>query len=190
MNVARIAIFASGTGSNALNLIYHFHKNDAVEVALLLSNKADALVVDLARNEGIHTEVLPNSAFVEGSEVLDLLQKLDIHWIVLAGFLRKIPTVVINNYEKRIINIHPALLPNFGGAGMYGMHVHKAVIDAKVPESGITIHYVNDVFDEGEHIAQFAVPITSEDTPESLAKKIQQLEHAHFPSVVASIIQS
>lgn len=190
MNVARIAIFASGTGSNALNLIYHFDKNDAIEVALLLSNKADALVVDLARNEGIRTEVLPNSAFVDGQEVLDLLHSLDIQWIILAGFLRKVPSNVIRAFDKKIINIHPSLLPNFGGSGMYGMYVHQAVIDAKASESGITIHYVNEVFDEGEHIAQFVTTVTPEDTPETLAIKIQHLEHDHFPAIIAATIQS
>lgn len=189
MKIQSIAIFASGTGSNALCLIEHFRTSEMASVNLVVCNKSDAPVVQKVRDLGIEVLIFDNASFDSG---LTLLQELDyraIDWIVLAGFLRKLPLNLINGYPDRIINIHPALLPKFGGKGMYGMHVHKAVIEAGEQETGISIHLVNEEFDKGEIIAQFSVPITETDTPESVALKVQQLEHQHFPYIVANVIQ-
>ena len=189
MKIQSIAIFASGTGSNALCLIEHFRTSENASVNLVVCNKADAPVVQKVRDLGIEVLIFDNASFDSG---LTLLQELDyraIDWIVLAGFLRKLPLNLINGYPDRIINIHPALLPKFGGKGMYGMHVHKAVIEAGEQETGITIHLVNEEFDKGEIIAQFSVPITETDTPESVALKVQQLEHQHYPYIVANVIE-
>jgi phosphoribosylglycinamide formyltransferase 1 len=189
MNKTSIALFASGTGTNAVNLINHFKNNDVIEVALVVCNKADAPVVEKSKALGVEVLVVSNDEVENG---LTLLQELDyraIKWIILAGFLRKIPLNILRGYHNRIINVHPALLPKFGGQGMYGMNVHKAVVEACEMKSGISIHLVNEEFDKGELLAQFEVELLSDDTPEKVAEKVQVLEHRYFPEVVEKIIR-
>lgn len=183
-----IAIFASGTGSNAVQLIEHFRNSKYMEVNVLVCNKADAPVVEKARNLGVEVLIMDNETFENGLTLLQELDYREISWIVLAGFLRKLPVNLINGFRNRIINIHPALLPKFGGKGMYGMHVHRAVIEAGEDRSGITIHLVDEEFDKGEILAQYTVDLTSDDTPETVAKKVQQLEHQHFAYIVEQTI--
>lgn len=185
----RIAIFASGTGSNAGKIMERFAGNAGVEVALVLSNKEGAGVLALADQFGVPSVVIPRKEFVVPGKVVEQLAPYHLDLIVLAGFLLKIPDDLIQAYEQRIINIHPSLLPRYGGKGMYGMNVHNAVIAAGEPESGITIHYVNEVYDDGEIIFQAKCQLLPEDTPEQLRKKIQVLEHTHFPQVVENVLQ-
>ena len=189
MKIQSIAIFASGTGSNALCLIEHFRTSESALVNLVVCNKSDAPVVQKVRDLGIEVLIFDNASFDSGLTLLQELDYREIDWIVLAGFLRKLPLNLVNGYPNRIINIHPSLLPKFGGKGMYGMYVHKAVIEAGEMETGISIHLVNEEFDKGEIIAQFSVPVTKTDTPESVALKVQQLEHEHFPYIVAQVIE-
>lgn len=189
MKIPSIALFASGTGSNAIRIIDHFRASETASVSLVVCNKPDAPVVEKVRELGIEVLVMDNESFESG---LTLLQELDyrgIDWIVLAGFLRKLPVNLINGYRDRIINIHPALLPKFGGKGMYGMHVHRAVVEAGEAETGITVHLVDEEFDKGEILAQYSVDIDPNDTPESVALKVQQLEHQYFPYIVEEVIK-
>lgn len=189
MKIPSIALFASGTGSNALRIIDHFRVSESVVVSLVVCNKPDAPVVEKVRELGIEVLVMDNASFESG---LTLLQELDyrgIDWIVLAGFLRKLPVNLINGYRDRIINIHPALLPKFGGKGMYGMYVHTAVVAAGETETGITVHFVNEEFDKGEILAQYSVAVDATDTPETVAQKVQQLEHRYFPYIVEQVIK-
>ena len=188
MNIQSIAVFASGTGSNAIRLIEHFAASSAISVELVVCNKPDAPVVEKARALGVEVLVMDNASFESGLTLLQELHYRHINWIVLAGFLRKIPVNIIRGFQDRIINIHPALLPKFGGKGMYGMYVHKAVVDACEPETGISIHLVNEEFDKGRLLAQFKVAVSENDTPESVAAKVQELEHRHFADVVETII--
>lgn len=183
-----IAIFASGNGSNAENLMRYFKQHATISIDLLLCNNPTAGVIEKAKKHQTAVVVVSNSAFEDGETVLNELQKHHIDWIVLAGFLRKIPASLIRQFPNRILNIHPALLPDFGGKGMYGKYVHEAVIAAKATKSGISIHFVNADFDEGEIIAQFETPVQPADTPLSLAEKIHTLEHQHFPMVVEETI--
>lgn len=189
MKAESVAVFASGNGSNALRLIDYFNaKNGPVSIDLLVCNKPDAPVVEKAREKGVEVLIVDNATVENG---LTLLQELDyraINWIVLAGFLRKIPLNMIHGFRDRIINIHPSLLPKFGGKGMYGMHVHKAVVAAGEKQTGISVHLVNEEFDKGRILAQFSVTLTENDTPETVAEKVQQLEHAHFAEVVEMAI--
>ena len=189
MKTKSIAVFASGSGSNAENLIRFFKNHPSIRVELVLTNKEDAPVVSKAKNLGVEVLCFSNEAFENGLTVLQELDYRAIDWIVLAGFLRKIPLNIIHGYPNRIINIHPSLLPKYGGKGMYGMHVHQAVIRAQESTSGITIHLVNEEFDKGEQLAQFETSIDSSDTPESLAVKIHALEQKHFPTIVEQTIQ-
>lgn len=183
-----VAIFASGNGSNAVNLIRHFHDHPHIRIALVLSNKQDAPVIEKANDLGVETLIFDNAAFENGLTVLQELDYRGVEWIILAGFLRKIPLNLIHGYPNRILNIHPSLLPKFGGKGMYGMHVHRAVVAAHEPETGISIHFVNANFDEGELIAQFSTEVTPDDTPETVADKIHALETTHFPYIVEQTI--
>jgi phosphoribosylglycinamide formyltransferase 1 len=188
MNIQSIAVFASGTGSNAIRLIEHFAGSSSISVALLVCNKPDAPVVEKVRALGIEVLVMDNASFESGLTLLQELHYRHIDWIVLAGFLRKIPVNIIRGFQDHIVNIHPALLPKFGGKGMYGMYVHKAVVDACEQETGISIHLVNEEFDKGRLLAQFKVAVTANDTPESVAAKVQELEHRHFAGVVETLI--
>ncbi len=193
-----IAILASGTGSNAQKLLDYFGShttyagNDterSATIKLIVSNKADAGVLNIARNNSIPILLIEKEKFFRGNAYVDELREHNIDLIILAGFLWKIPQALIAAYPNRIINIHPALLPKYGGKGFYGKFVHEAVIEAGEKESGITIHYVDEMYDHGGHIFQSKVVVSPDDTPESLAKKIQQLEHEHFPRVIEELIQ-
>jgi phosphoribosylglycinamide formyltransferase-1 len=186
--LTHIAIFASGAGTNAQNIISHFKNHPSIRVALLVSNKPEAGAIKIAQKEKIPTLVLEKERFFRGDGYMkDFLEK-EIRFIVLAGFLWKIPNTLIRAYPHRIINIHPALLPKYGGRGMYGSTVHEAVIAAGEKQSGITIHYVDEVYDNGEIILQETCDVTASDTPDSLAKKIHMLEYAQFPKVIEKVI--
>jgi phosphoribosylglycinamide formyltransferase 1 len=185
----RIAIFASGAGTNAEKLIRHFEPHREAQVTLLVSNKADAGAISVAREHGVETLVIDRDQFYSENSIADELQERGIDLIVLAGFLWLIPRQLIRAYPNRIVNIHPALLPKFGGKGMYGRKVHEAVLAAGEKETGITIHFVNEKFDEGEHIAQFTCPVFPGDTPETIAARVQELEHRHFGGVVEGLIK-
>lgn len=185
----RIAIFASGSGSNAQKLMEHFKRNTEVEIALVLTNNADAYVLQRADSFEIPSHIFDKHEFYKTDNVIDLLKNLSIDLIVLAGFMWLIPKNLIHEYPGRIINIHPAILPKFGGKGMYGDFVHKAVMEAGEPEGGITIHYVNENYDEGEYIYQAKYRIDKGDNLEMVKFKGQQLEHLHYPRVVESIIK-
>ncbi len=184
MEQVKIAIFASGKGSNAKALIEALRDRPRIEVALLLSDRKDAGVFKLAEKEGIHSRCLKKNELKEGKALDSILQEHGIHLIVLAGFFRKIPEEVIEAYRGRILNVHPALLPNFGGKGMYGDHVHRAVIDAGKEESGISIHRVDEIYDNGEILFQKKCPVLPDDTPDRLGERIKGLEHEHYPQVV------
>ncbi len=183
-----IAIFASGSGTNAENLIQFFNHSNTARVVLVLTNNKHAKVIQRAKKLNVDTHIFDHTAFYEGNEVLDTLKKYDVDWLVLAGFLWLVPSQYITAYPGRIINIHPALLPNYGGKGMFGMHVHEAVVRAGDTQSGITIHYVNENFDEGEIIAQHYCNLSPDDTPEELAQKVHALEYEFFPSAVETCI--
>ncbi|WP_256004176.1 MULTISPECIES: phosphoribosylglycinamide formyltransferase [Pedobacter] len=185
----RIAIFASGSGSNAQKLMEHFKNSTEVEIALVLTNNPDAYVLQRADNFEIPSHVFDRRGFYETDEVIDLLRNLDIDLIVLAGFLWLVPIRLINEYAGRIVNIHPAILPKYGGKGMYGDHVHNAVIAAGDAEGGITIHYVNENYDEGEYIHQARYKIEPGDTLEMIKFKGQQLEHQHYPRIIEGIVK-
>ena len=180
----RIAVFASGNGTNAENLIIHFKSSNLVKIELILCNNADAYVLERAKIHGIKSVVFTKSELNLDNSIIDLLDFHNIDFIVLAGFLWLIPSSLITKYPKKIINIHPALLPKYGGKGMYGMHVHESVIEAGEVESGVTIHYVNDKYDEGENIFQARCGINDNDNADSLAKKIHALEHEYFPKII------
>ncbi|AEA43884.1 phosphoribosylglycinamide formyltransferase [Fluviicola taffensis] len=188
MNKKSIALFASGNGSNAINLIHFFQNHPKIEVKTLLCNRENAPIVEKAKSLGIEVLLFSNEEFESGLTVLQELDYRAIDWIILAGFLRKIPVNIIRGYHNRIVNIHPSLLPKFGGQGMYGKFVHEAVIDAKESKSGISIHLVDEEFDKGKVLAQFDTLIEEKDTPENLAEKIQLLEHKHFPIIVEQTI--
>ncbi|WP_142603489.1 phosphoribosylglycinamide formyltransferase [Solitalea koreensis] len=187
--VKRIAIFASGSGSNAQKIIEHFKKNPEVEVSIVLANRPDAYVLQRADNFEIPTHVFDREEFTTSDSVVNLLTNLNIDLVVLAGFLWLIPTNMIEAFPNRIVNIHPALLPKFGGKGMYGMKVHKAVLNAGENESGITIHYVNAEFDEGEIIYQAKYKIEKGDDVDMIAYKGQQLEHQYYPKVIENLLK-
>jgi len=185
----RIAIFASGSGSNAQKMMELFKGSAEVEIALVLTNNPDAFVLQRADNYEIPTHVFDRNDLYESNDIVALLHDLDIDLIVLAGFLWLMPKNLVTEYPGRIINIHPALLPKFGGKGMYGDHVHKAVLAAGETEGGITIHYVNENYDEGEYIYQAKYRINKDDNLEMVKFKGQQLEHQHYPRIVESIIK-
>lgn len=186
----KIAIFASGSGTNAQNIIEYFLHKPEIEVSLVLSNKPDALVLKRAGRFKVPTFTFNRKTFYETRDILDVLRSHKIDLVVLAGFLWLIPDYLLKKYHKRIINIHPALLPKYGGTGMYGMRVHESVINSGDTESGITIHYVNEKYDEGAPIFQAKCKIDMEDFPEMLAQKIHQLEYEHFPRVIEQVMES
>jgi len=185
----RIAIFASGSGSNAQKLMEHFKRSNDTEISLVLTNNADAYVLQRADNFEIPSHIFDKHEFYKTEEVIDLLKNLDIDFIVLAGFLWLIPQNLIAAYPGRIINIHPAILPKFGGKGMYGDHVHHAVMAAGEAEGGITIHYVDENYDEGEYIYQARYKIDKGDNLEMIKFKGQQLEHLHYPRIVETLVK-
>lgn len=185
----RIAIFASGSGSNAQKLMEYFKYHDHAEVALILSNNPDAYVLQRADNFEVPTHIFDRQEFYHTDSVVQLLDKLKIDLVVLAGFLWLVPKNLLQKYPNKIINIHPALLPAYGGKGMYGDHVHQAVLDAKDEESGITIHFVNENFDEGEVIHQARFRIDPEDSIDVIRFKGQQLEHQYYPKIVENLLK-
>ena len=185
----RIAIFASGSGSNAQKLMEHFKRSVEVEIALVLTNNADAYVLQRADSFEIPSHIFDRHEFYHTDNIIDLLKNLDIDLIIIAGFLWLIPKNLIQEYPGRIINIHPAILPKYGGKGMYGDFVHKAIMEANEPEGGITIHYVNENYDEGEYIYQAKYRIDKGDNLEMVKFKGQQLEHLHYPRIVEGIIK-
>ena len=183
-----IAIFASGSGTNAENIITYFSTRNTAKVALVLSNRRDSFVLERAAKHNIRSVFFDRKEFYVTGKVLRYLLLYKIDFIVLAGFLWLIPENILNIYEKRIINIHPALLPKHGGKGMYGERVHEEVIAKHEKESGITIHYVNNHYDEGDIIFQARCAVTPEDTPDTLAAKVHALEYKHFPVVIEELI--
>lgn len=184
-----IAIFASGAGSNAQKIIDHFRDSGLARVTVILSNKAEAGIFKIAEREQIPAVLIDKEQFFRGDTYVKLLQSLDTDLVVLAGFLWKVPANLVEAFPERIINIHPALLPKFGGKGMYGHFVHEAVLAAGEKESGITIHYVNNRYDEGGVILQERCPVSPDDTPETLARKVQVLEHQWFPLIVERLLK-
>ncbi|MFH1321035.1 MAG: phosphoribosylglycinamide formyltransferase [Bacteroidota bacterium] len=183
-----IAIFASGSGTNTENIINYFKNNDRVNIALIISNKKDALVIKRAEKHKIPTFILNREEFYETQNLLTPLNNYKIDLIVLAGFLWLIPNYLIRAFPDKMTNIHPALLPNYGGKGMYGKYVHEAVINAKEKESGISVHYVNERYDEGKIIFQAKCKVYENDTPESLAERLHQLEYEHYPVIIEKIL--
>lgn len=194
----RIAIFASGAGSNAKKIIEHSllptsskgGREKKYEVALIVCNKPGAGVLQIAAEHQIETLHIEKENFFRGDAYVPVLKEKKIDWVVLAGFLWKIPSALIHAYPQHIINIHPALLPKYGGKGMYGAHVHAAVIAAGEKESGITIHFVDEHYDNGAIIFQATCKVKADDTPETLAQRIHLLEHEHFPKVIGQLLQS
>ena len=181
-------IFASGAGSNANQIIKYFRGHKKINVVLVAGNNKNAGVVDIANKEGLPFLEFTKARF-DATGYLDILEFYNIDMIILAGFMWKIPLPMIMHYKRRILNIHPALLPKFGGKGMFGQHVHEKVISECEKESGITIHFVDEIYDHGEIIFQANCTIASNETAETLAKKIQHLEHIHYPQVIEKVIR-
>lgn len=185
----KLAVFASGAGSNAEKLIRYFKASETAQVTLVVCNKPGAGVVSIAANEGVPVLLIEKERFFRGDAYLPFLQKEGIGFLALAGFLWKIPKALIDAYPKRIVNLHPALLPKFGGKGMYGQYVHEAVLNAGEVETGITIHYVDELYDNGDAIFQTACPVLPGDSPADIAGRIHALEHLHYPRVVEEVIR-
>lgn len=184
----RIAIFASGSGTNAEKFFEYFKNSNDIEICILLSNNVNAYALERAKNHNTSTKVFSRQKFQKTNEVLDILESKRIDYIVLAGFLWLVPYNLIKAFPDRIINIHPALLPKYGGKGMYGMNVHEAVKKNKETESGITIHLVNEIYDEGRILFQKEIVVDDSDTPVDIANKIHVLEHLYFPEVVMKYV--
>lgn len=189
MNKVNVAVFVSGGGTNCENLITYFKESETVNIALVISNKADAYALVRAERHGVPTAVVPKAELHDEQKVLQLLRDYDIQFIVLAGFLPLVPDYLINAFPRRIINLHPALLPKFGGKGMWGHHVHEAVKAAGETETGMTVHYVTPVCDGGEIIAQYHVSLSSTDTVDDIAEKEHQLEMQYFPTIVEKVLR-
>lgn len=189
MKKVNVAVFVSGGGTNCENLITYFKDSEQVNIALVISNKADAYALVRAERHGVPTAVVPKVELHDEQKVLSLLRNYDIQFIVLAGFLPLIPDYLINAFPRRIINLHPALLPKFGGKGMWGHHVHEAVKAAGETETGMTVHYVTPVCDGGEIIAQFRVSLSPSDSVDDIAEKEHLLEMQYFPNVVEKVLR-
>lgn len=183
-----IAIFASGTGTNAENIIRYFKASADIQIRLVISSRHDAQVIERAQKLGVPVRVIKKQEFKYEENVLPLLRQYHIDLIVLAGFLLFVPEYLTEAFPNSIINIHPSLLPKYGGKGMYGMHVHEAVKENNEKESGITIHHVSQEYDQGQIIAQFSTPLEPSDTPEQIAKKVHALEYKHYPRVIEKLI--
>lgn len=186
--MVNLAIFVSGSGTNCENIIRYFQNNQQVNISLVISNKADAYALVRAKHLNVETAVLPKSDFNNRELVLDLMSDHRIDFIVLAGFLLMIPDWLIDAYEHRMVNLHPALLPKFGGKGMYGHHVHESVKAAGETETGMTVHWVSNVCDGGEIIEQYKTAISPDDTPDDIAEKEHDLEMEHFPKVIERVL--
>lgn len=183
-----IAIFASGSGSNAENIANYLKGNHTdINISLILTNNPKAFVLERAKKLEIPSLVFSRTDFYESDKIIQALKEIDL--IVLAGFLWLVPVELVKAFPNKIINIHPALLPNYGGKGMYGMRVHEAIVENKEVETGITIHYVNEAYDEGQIIIQEKCSVESSDTPETVAQKVHELEYEHFPKTIAQILE-
>lgn len=189
MKKINIAIFVSGSGTNCENLIKYFSRSEHVRSALVVSNKADALALERAKRLGVATAVAPKTQLNDPNFMLPLLKEYKIDFVVLAGFLPLVPTFLIDAFPRKMVNLHPALLPKYGGKGMWGHHVHEAVKAAGETETGMTVHYVTPVCDSGEIIAQYKVSILPTDTAEDIAQKEHKLEMEYFPKVVEEVIK-
>jgi phosphoribosylglycinamide formyltransferase-1 len=183
-----LVIFASGAGSNTQKIIDYFKNSSLATVTLIVCNKPEAGVLQIAGKENIPSLIISRHTFYETRDIAARLSGIQADWIILAGFLWKIPEYLVSAFPRRIVNIHPALLPRHGGKGMYGMRVHEAVIASGEQESGITIHYVNERYDEGEMILQKTCSVSPGDTPESLAQKVHQLEYEWYPQIIEKLI--
>lgn len=183
-----IAIFVSGNGTNCENIIRHFEKSDKIRVAVVISNKADAFALVRARRLGVDTLVVTKSQLADESEFVPLISGYAVDYIVLAGFLLMIPTYLVERYERRIINIHPSLLPKYGGKGMYGHHIHEAVCASNDTETGITVHYVSNVCDGGDIIFQAKIPVPPMSTPDKIEESVHLLEKEYFPDIIEKTI--
>lgn len=188
--MTKVAIFVSGSGTNCENIIRYFKDSEEVRIRLVVSNKADAYALVRAQNQGVPTAVITKQDFNDQEKMTSLLKEYEIEFIVLAGFLLIVPNFLIEAYDRRMINIHPALLPKYGGKGMWGHHVHEAIKAAGETETGMTVHWVSDVCDGGEIIAQFSTPLSPDDTPDDIAHKEHLLEMEHFPRVIEEIISN
>lgn len=188
--MTKVAVFASGTGSNAEKLITYFNQpSSTIEISLVISNSPDAKVLEKAKSSNVKTAIFSNEDFIKATPIIDYLKEEKIEWIILAGFLRKISSKIIQAFPDKIINIHPSLLPKYGGKGMYGSNVHKAVVAAKEKESGISIHIIDEEYDKGRMLFQASCVVNPSDSAEEVAKKIQILEHQHFAEVVEKAIK-
>ena len=190
MEKVNIAIFVSGSGTNCENLIRYFDGSDSVCCALVVSNKADAKALERATRLGVSTAVAPKAQLNDPDFMLPLMRQYGVQFIVLAGFLPLVPNFLIDAFPRRIVNLHPALLPKYGGKGMWGHHVHEAVKAAGETETGMTVHWVTPVCDGGEIIAQFRCALSPDDSADDIAEKEHQLEMAHFPQVVEQVLQA
>lgn len=186
--VKRIIIFASGSGTNAQNIIEHFQYHNFAKVVLVLSNNKNAKVIHRAKTLRTSSLIFSKDELLSRNSVCEVLKSEKPDLIVLAGFLLKFPEFILKEFPNKVINLHPALLPKYGGKGMYGHHVHEAVIDNKEKETGITFHYVNENYDEGAIIFQKSFKLNENDTPDTVAKKIHELEYAHFPKVIEDLL--
>jgi len=186
--MTRITIFASGAGSNSARIIEYFKNHEKTGVVLIVCNNPSAGVLSIGEREKIPTLLIEKEQFFSGDGYVPYMKSKGIDFIVLAGFLWKIPSAILSAYPNAIINIHPALLPNFGGKGMYGMKVHAAVLKSGHKETGITIHYVDEHYDNGDIIFQDKITVLPSDTPETLAEKVHKLEHQHFPRVIDQVV--
>lgn len=180
----KIAIFASGSGSNAERIVEFFNAKDEIEVSLILTNNPTAGVIERAQRLNIPVVIFNKKVFSKTDKIVEMLQLQSIDWVILAGFLWLVPKNLIKAFENRMINIHPALLPKYGGKGMWGHHVHEAVVANKEVETGITIHYVNENYDEGKIIFQAKCAVTESDSAEEVAQKIHLLEYQYFPEII------
>ena len=187
--MTNVAIFASGGGTNCENIIRYFKDSEDVRVVLVVCNNPGAKVLERAASLGVPSAIVKRKELAEPDAVLPLLERHGVDFIVLAGFLLVIPDYLIERYDRRMVNLHPALLPKFGGPGMYGHHVHEAVKAAGETETGMTVHWVSSVVDGGEIIARFSTPLSPEDTPEDIAEKEHVLEMEHFPRVIEEVIK-
>lgn len=183
-----IAVFVSGNGTNCENIIKYFQDDNDINISLVISNRQDAYALKRAAKYGVTCKVLSKNEINDEHIILPILQKFSIDFIVLAGFMLIVPEFIINKYYNKVINIHPSLLPKFGGKGMYGHHVHEAVKAAGETETGITIHFVNNICDGGEIIAQFKINLTQHDSVEDIESKIHLLEQKHFPNVIKDVV--
>lgn len=189
LNLKHLTIFASGAGSNAEQIIHYFKNSTLAKVNLVVCNKPEAGVITIAKKEAIPVLLVEKERFFKGDVYLPELQNAKTDLLILAGFLWKLPATLIQAFPKKIINIHPALLPKYGGKGMYGQYVHQSVLHAGEMESGITIHYVDEQYDKGAVIFQTACPVAADDTPETLAQRIHQLEHNYYPQVIEDVLK-